>query len=112
MNPTAVLSGFYSLILQNGTVGCSHVSLYMAFYQLWSQGNWTSPILVKRGEVMQLAKMGSSATYHRCLKQLIAIGCLLYEPSANPAQKSKVYLVQREQPENVSGHAGAPPQKQ
>lgn len=111
MNPTAVLSRFYSLILQDGTVGCSHVSLYMAFYLLWSQGNWISPILVKREEVMRLAKMGSSATYHRCLRQLIAIGCLRYEPSANPAQKSKVYLVQREQHEKQGGNVGAAPKE-
>ena len=93
MSPSAVLYHFYASVVQEATIGCSHISLYMALYQLWSQSNWATPIQIKRNEVMRLAKIGSSATYHRCLKQLIATGCIVYEPSPNPALKSKVYLV-------------------
>lgn len=99
MDPAAVLSHFYAFVVQEPTIGSSHISLYMALYQLSSQNKWVEPISIKRKEVMKLAKIGSPATYHKCLRQLIEIGCLAYEPSANPAQKSKVYLITNEQPE-------------
>lgn len=97
MNPSAVLYDFYTLVVQDATIGSSHISLYMALYLLWSRNNWATPILIKRHEVMRLAKIGSSATYHKCLKQLIEIGCVIYVPTPDPAQKSKVYLAKREQ---------------
>jgi hypothetical protein len=111
MNPTVILSGFYATVVPDATIGISHISLYMALYQLWRLNNWATPILIKRQEVMRLAKIGSCATYHRCLKQLIEIGCINYEPSSNPAQKSKVYLVQSGQPKNESGDAETQPLK-
>jgi hypothetical protein len=107
MSPSAVLYHFYSHVVQEATIGSSHISLYMALYQLWSQNHWASPILIKRKEVMQLAKIGSSATYHKCIKQLIEIGCIAYEPSSNPALKSKVYLTKRNQLEKDSGNVKA-----
>lgn len=106
MSPTAVLYHFYASVVQEATIGSSHISLYMALYQLWSRNQWASPILIKRSEVMRLAKFGSSATYHKCLKQLIEIGCIDYEPSPNPALKSKVYLILNDQPEKVNDYAG------
>jgi hypothetical protein len=92
MDPTAVLSQFYAFVVGEATIGSSHISLYMALYQLWCHNKLATPVLIKRKEVMKLAKIGSSATYHKCLKQLIELGCIVYEPSPNPAQKSKVYL--------------------
>ena len=102
MSPTAVLYDFYTYVVKEATIGSSHISLYMALYQIWSRNHWSTPILIKRHEVMQLAKISSSATYHKCLKQLIEIGCIVYEPSANPAQKSKVYLITSCQTEKES----------
>jgi len=109
MDPTTVLSAFYSSVVQEATIGSSHISLYMALYRLWCCNNWVSPVLIKRKEVMKLAKIGSSATYHKCLKQLIAVGSIVYEPNANPALKSKVYLIIRDQTEKNSAGSGANP---
>jgi hypothetical protein len=109
MEPAAVLSHFYAFVVQEATIGSSHISLYMAFYQLWCHNKWITPVLIKRKEVMKLAKIGSSATYHKCLRQLIEIGCVKYEPSPNPALKSKVYLILNDQPPKDSDYAGAQP---
>lgn len=109
MNPTATLADFYANVIQEAVIGSSHISLYMALYQLWSRNNWCSPIFVKRKEVMVLAKIGSSATYHKCLKQLVETGCIQYEPCPNPKRKSKIYLIKRDRPEKDSGNAGAQP---
>ena len=98
MTPSTVLYHFYSHVVQEATIGSSHISLYMALYQLWSRNNWDLPIFIKRNDVMRLAKIGSSATYHKCLKQLIEVGCVAYEPNPNPAQKSKVYMISSDQP--------------
>jgi hypothetical protein len=109
MEPAAVLSHFYAFVVQEATIGSSHISLYMALYQLWSCNKLATPILVRRKEVMKLAKIGSPATYHRCLKQLIEVGCIKYEPFPNPALKSKLYLVIKDQPEKDRAHVGAQP---
>ncbi|HEV7333098.1 MAG TPA: hypothetical protein VGN63_18835 [Flavisolibacter sp.] len=93
MNPRAVLSYFYAYIVPDVTIGSSHISLFMALYQLWSENDWQTPVLVKRKEVMQRSKIGSSATYHKSLRQLVQVGCIHYEPCSNPALKSKVYFV-------------------
>lgn len=106
MDPAAVLSNFYAFVVEDATIGSSHISLYMALYQLWNQNDWATPVLIKRNEVMRLAKIGSSATYHKCLKYLIEIGCIFYEPSSNPAQKSSVYLIRRFQPEKNHSKSG------
>jgi hypothetical protein len=45
----------------------------------------------------------------KCLRQLIDIGCIVYEPSPNPALKSKVYLVLKDHLENDSFGPGAQP---
>lgn len=109
MNPNTLLYNFYTSVVQEATVGSSHISLYMALYLLWSRNNCASPILIKRHEVMRLAKIGSSATYHKCLKVLIEIGCVVYQPSSNPALKSKVYLIRRDKYGNANGNADAKP---
>ena len=106
MSPSAVLYHFYASVVQEATIGSSHISLYMALYQLWSRNNWATPILIKRSEVMKLAKISSSATYHKCLRQLIEIGCVVYEPSPNPVKRSKIYLTSKDQAGKGSGNAG------
>lgn len=41
---------------------------------------------------MQLAKIGSIGTYHKCIKELMAFGYLLYQPSYHPGIRTQVQL--------------------
>ena len=68
------------------------ISLYMALHQLWQCNKRKSPLLIKRQEVMEWAKISSSATYHKHLNQLVAYGFLNYVPCFDPANKSEIFF--------------------
>ncbi|RYZ63108.1 MAG: hypothetical protein EOO14_00260 [Chitinophagaceae bacterium] len=107
--PGYSLSLFYQAILLDSRIGITHISLYVALYQLWEWKGFQKPLRVKRSEVMELAKISSSATYHKCLRQLIEYGFITYYPCSDPARKSEVYFTIRDQPEKDTGSAGAQP---
>ena len=112
MEQTAPLSLFYLSIAQDVRITTTHISLFMALFQLWVSNSYQNPVLIKRGEVMALAKISSSATYHKCLNDLVAYGHIEYIPSYNPHIKSLVYLHQEKaQAEKDVGPAGAHPVK-
>jgi len=71
----------------------THISLYMAMFQLWNANHFPKVFYVNRDEVMQLSKVGSKSTYHRCVKQLHHWKYLVYYPSHNPYQGSKIKLL-------------------
>lgn len=101
------LSLFYKAILSDARISTTHISLYAALYQLWNWNRCKMPIRFKRKEIMELAKISSSATYHKCLQQLIEYGFIVYYPSSDPVQKSEVYFLLKNQPEKDTGSAGA-----
>ena len=104
------LSSFFQMIQSDSRIGTTHISLYVALYQIWTKGSGKMPVLIKRREVMELAKISSSATYHKCLRQLIEYGFIRYVPCSDPAKNSEVYLLMN-QPEKDTGSAGAQPVK-
>lgn len=83
---------FYLRIVEDVRITPTHISLYVGLFRLWQLNGFEQPVSIVRREVMGLAKISSSATYHKCLKDLVAFNYLKYEPSFNPALKSKVYL--------------------
>ncbi|RYY44754.1 MAG: hypothetical protein EOO06_17590 [Chitinophagaceae bacterium] len=106
-NPQHSLSQFYQAILLDSRIGITHISLYVALHQLWEWNGFQRSVRIKRNEVMELAKISSSATYHKHLRQLIEYGFITYFPCSDPAGKSEVYFIVRDQPEKEAGSAGA-----
>lgn len=74
-----LLSGFMERINANPMVGPAHISLFVALLEL-SKIYGASNILVKRAEVMPLARIAAISTYHRILTDLVAWKCIEYEP--------------------------------
>ena len=70
----------------------SHISLYLALFQLWNANRFRNPLSISRGEVMRVSKIGSVATYHQCIKHLHEYDYLEYLPSFNPLVGSQVNL--------------------
>ena len=85
------LSNFLNVIQHDPRVGPSHISLYVALIGLWYERGCKIPILVKRSEIMPLAKIGGASTYHKVLKDLVEIGCFRYEPGFD-RKGSRFYL--------------------
>jgi hypothetical protein len=92
MNSTRHLTGFFEKASIDHTVLPTHVSLYVVLFQFWCLNNFKNPISISREEIMPTAKIGSKATYHKCMRELHQNGYIKYEPSFNPFKGSYVHL--------------------
>ena len=92
MNYIKHLTGFFEKVSIDYDLNPTHISLYMAIFQLWNCNRFRNPISISRDEVMRISKISSKATYHKCLKNLHALGYIKYEPSYNPYKGSLVHL--------------------
>lgn len=70
----------------------THISLYVALFQLWNIYHFPDEFYINREEVMRFSKIGSKTTYHRCIKDLSHWKYLLYKPSHNPFQGSRIKM--------------------
>jgi hypothetical protein len=98
-----LLVNFIFRVGDHPQLGATHISLYAALVGLF-QLRGEEPVLIKRGQVMALAKM-SPATYHKCLRALIECGFLVYYPCPDPKGMSQIYF-RRDPPEKDPGSAG------
>ena len=70
----------------------THISLYIALFQIWNKNRFPVEFYVIRDEVMSFSKIGSKTTYHRCIRDLSNWCYLLYSPSYNPYKGSKIKM--------------------
>ena len=92
MNYIKHLSAFYEKVSTDNRLNPSHVSLYMALFQLWNLNRFENPISINRDQTLRLSKIGSNHTYHKCLHELSDFGYIIYHPSHNPLKGSLVHL--------------------
>lgn len=70
----------------------THISLYVALFQLWNMNFFKDEFYINREEVMEYSKIGSKSTYHRCIKELSHWKYILYLPSHNPFKGSSIKM--------------------
>ena len=87
------LNAIFLLFTKDSRLNPTHVSLYMAFFQLWNHNRFPKQFYVNREEVMKLSKIGSKSTYHRCIKELDHYKYLIYFPSHNPFKGSQIKML-------------------
>lgn len=92
VNYIAHLNAFFMTIAKDSRLNPTHISLYMALFNLWNINRFPEEIIIIRDEVMKLSKIGSKSTYHRCLKQLDSWKYLRYIPSHNSFKGSRISL--------------------
>lgn len=92
MNYIKHLTGFFEKVAQDRNLNATHVSLYVALFQFWNFNRFKNPISISRDEVMRISKISSKATYHKCLKNLHALGYFDYQPSYNPFKGSQIVM--------------------
>lgn len=86
------LNGVFGRFSKDGRLNPTHVSLYMGLFHFWNSCYFRPEFHINRAEVMQISKIGSTATYHRCIKELSHWGYMLYQPSHNPFKGSKIKM--------------------
>ena len=89
MNNT-ILNNFLSLAEGDSNISTTHISLFTALLSIYKKD--TGYFNVSRSKLMRLSKLKSTATYHSCLKYLIEIGIIEYEPSFNPFKGSRMKI--------------------
>ncbi len=70
----------------------THISLYVALFQIWNNNFFKAEFYINREEVMSFSKIGSKSTYHRCIKELHHWKYILYSPSHNPFKGSRIKM--------------------
>jgi len=88
------LNGIFRQFSKDNRLNPTHISLYIALFQLWNHNRFPKDFFINREEVMSFSKIGSKSTYHRCIKELSHWKYILYSPSHNPFKGSRVELFQ------------------
>jgi len=94
MELQTILSGFLTVIGEDGKISATHISLYLALLWQWNNNNRIDPFQISRKEIMQSAKISSRSTFNRCMRQLHDSGYIKYIPSYNPEICSMVCIIQ------------------
>ncbi len=70
----------------------SHISLFMAMFY-FSPGDATESFFkITRKKLMRFSRIKSIVTYHKCIRELVAYGYIIYQPSFDPYRASLVSL--------------------
>tara|TARA_R110002050_G_scaffold200872_3_gene335914 strand:- start:1366 stop:1896 length:531 start_codon:yes stop_codon:yes gene_type:complete len=86
------LNGVFIQFSKDNRLNPTHISLYVALFQLWNNNFFKEEFFINREEVMTYSKIGSKSTYHRCIKELSHWHYLLYTPSHNPFKGSRIKM--------------------
>jgi hypothetical protein len=71
----------------------SHISLYLAIYQIWLLSGSDGSFTVTRRELMLAARINSISTYHKCIKDLSRLKFISYSPTFNYYNGSQIKLL-------------------
>lgn len=93
MNYIKHLNAVFKRFSKDSRLNPTHLSLYVALFQFWNINRFSDVFYINRGEIMQMAKIGSKNTYHRCLKNLNDWSYIIYLPSHNPYKSSQVKML-------------------
>jgi hypothetical protein len=75
------LTVFFSLSRKDFRISTTHIGIYSALLFFRIEKGLVNPIHAYSHEIMAIAKVSSTATYHKSLRQLSEYGYLEYHPS-------------------------------
>lgn len=92
MDGFCYLSNFFEAIESDARISITHIGVFAALLQYYTQNGSTNPIQAFSYDIMRIAKLSSAITYHKCIRDLSAYGYITYEPSFNRKKGSRIYL--------------------
>jgi hypothetical protein len=96
MNYIRHLHAFYQHIKRDKRLSANHVSLYLALFEFWNYNRFQNPFRINREALMQLSKIGSKNTYHKCIKELHSYQYIFYHTVVSKYQHAKVSIIRLE----------------
>lgn len=92
MDYTSLLGCFFQKASNDARISIAHIGLYVTLLQCWDEDELAEPKLISAPMIMPKAKISSTATYHRLIRQLHEYGFIHYEPSYFKGLGSRVGL--------------------
>jgi hypothetical protein len=92
MEKTPLINDFFTAIIDDYRITPAHISVYMALCHLDAEHEGTGQIFIFSRQIMPLAKVSSSATYRKCIRDLDEFGYIDYTPSFSCILGSMVRL--------------------
>lgn len=86
------LSDFFSAIETDPRISITHIGIYAALLQYWSAHHFENPVHIFSYDIMRIAKISASTTFHKAIRELNEYGYIKYEPSYKRNKGSKVYF--------------------
>ncbi|REC61314.1 hypothetical protein DRF65_16495 [Chryseobacterium pennae] len=96
MKKTKDIINFFEHVIGDSRLHPSHISMYVALFQLWGRSGFKNPFRIYREEVMKLSMIKSTGTYHKCIRKLNTVGFINYLPSYNPYIGSLIEMIDLE----------------
>jgi hypothetical protein len=94
MNYIKHLNGVMQQFSKDSRLNSTHISLYIGLFYVWNYNRFPVKFFINREEIMKQSKIGSTTTYHRCIKELDHWKYIEYYPSHNPFKGSSVKMFQ------------------
>ncbi|GAA4906323.1 hypothetical protein [Mucilaginibacter defluvii] len=92
MTVTEVLNSFFTAIRNNPRISITHIGIYAGLLEYWCMHGQPSTMRVFSYEIMELAKVSTKTTYHKCIKELADYGYIIYRPSFNRNKGSEIFF--------------------
>lgn len=90
MNCQKIIKSFLTTAQKDTRIKPLHISLFMAICWGGTSEKGTDDLTIFRKNIMPLARIASCATYHKYLKELVALGYVCYRASHDYYSGSKV----------------------
>lgn len=85
-----MLSAFLYKSAKDTRISIAHIGLYATLLEIRRERGFTNPLRVYSREIKPVARISSSATYHRLIRDLDAFGYLRYSPSFYKGKPSTI----------------------
>lgn len=92
MDNTNHLFNFFKRIQADPRISATHIGIFSALIYYKEKHNFGPQFSAFSWEIMTLAKISSSSTYHKCILELNEYGHLSYKPSFNKRIASTIRL--------------------
>ncbi|EOR95363.1 hypothetical protein ADIARSV_1475 [Arcticibacter svalbardensis MN12-7] len=86
------LTKFLIPVSQDSRLHPAHICLFISLFSLWERSRFISPFRISRRQLMKISKIKSTATYHKCIRELVSYGYIDYEPSYDHFKGSQVVI--------------------
>lgn len=86
---------FLKSIREDGRIGPTHISLFVAILQYAEERQLQNPICVFSKEIMPMAKISGIGTFNKNIWELHEYGYIRYIPSYNHFLGSLIYFKER-----------------